>query len=288
MKFEKTYPAGTKHLDGEVTRTFEGKVALLDRTTGEVMHPVVGALEESRELYAKGSGLFEALERTEGDVVVFDVGLGAGSNALAALWAHRTTKSRARLHLVSFDRSLQAFEVARRSEEREEFGFSEDTLPLADALLDGRAARTPHVTWSYVEGELPETLVRAPESAHVVFWDPFSPDANPELWGVDAFTALRARTTSDAVLATYSSATRVRTALLLAGFFVGVGRETGAARPTTFASRSRGLVERPLDGRFLARVTRSSAPFPPDAAPDALERLRAHPQFDGAPDPPES
>lgn len=279
MKFEKTYPSGTRHLDGEVTRTFEGKVALLDRATGEVMHPIVGALEESRELYAKGSGLFEALEREDGEIVLFDVGLGAGSNALAALWAQRTTASRARLRIVSFDRSLQAFVVARRSEEREEFGFSEETLSLADALLRNHGARASNVEWTYVEGELPATLVGATDAARFVFWDPFSPDANPELWGVDAFTALRERTTEDAVLVTYSSATRVRTALLLAGFFVGVGPETGAARPTTFASRHRALVERPLDARFLARVERSSAPLPADAGPDALPRLRAHPQF---------
>jgi queuine tRNA-ribosyltransferase len=39
------------------------------------------------------------------------------------------------------------------------------------------------------------------------------------------------------------------------------------------------LLTRPLDTRWLERVARSSAPFPPDAPPDARAILRNHPQF---------
>ena len=41
-------------------------------------------------------------------------------------------------------------------------------------------------------------------------------------------------------------------------------------------------LARPLDERWLERLARSSAPFPADARGDALERVRAHAQFNSA------
>jgi queuine tRNA-ribosyltransferase len=83
------------------------------------------------------------------------------------------------------------------------------------------------------------------------------------------------------VLFTYSTATATRTALLLAGFAVGQGDPSGPKEETTAAATDAALLARPLDGRWLARVARSSAPFPFDAPPDALARVRAQPQFGG-------
>jgi queuine tRNA-ribosyltransferase len=76
-------------------------------------------------------------------------------------------------------------------------------------------------------------------------------------------------------LHTYSGATAVRTALLLAGFAVGLGEPIGNGRVGTIAATSAALLARPFDRRFLDRVARSSAPFPPDAPPDALARIAA-------------
>jgi queuine tRNA-ribosyltransferase len=123
-------------------------------------------------------------------------------------------------------------------------------------------------------------LAREPAAlADVVFWDPFSPRANPELWTVAAFSALRRLCRGGATVHTYSGATAVRTALLLAGFAVGTGSDVGASKQNTCAATGAQLLDAPLDARFLDRLTRSSAPFPADAPPDALQRLRALSQF---------
>ncbi|GAO02450.1 hypothetical protein PSR1_01322 [Anaeromyxobacter sp. PSR-1] len=60
---------------------------------------------------------------------------------------------------------------------------------------------------------------------------------------------------------------------------MGVGDPSGPKEQTTAAATDPALLARPLDARWLARLERSSAPFPPDAPPDALARVRAHPQF---------
>ena len=54
---------------------------------------------------------------------------------------------------------------------------------------------------------------------------------------------------------------------------------TPAERSPIVSARLASDLPAPLGPRWLARVARSSAPFPSDAPPDALERLRALPQF---------
>lgn len=265
----------------EVVTTRDGARAVLDHATGEVMHPVVGPAIESRRLYCGPSRLAERLMGGgEGPLVVFDVGLGAGSNAAAAWRVAASLPAGARpLEIVSFDRDLEALGLALAH--AEEFELGGEVGEAARAVLERGEHRAAHARWWRILGELPATLAEAP-AADVVFWDPFSPRANPALWQLAAFTALRARCRGAATVHTYSGATAVRSALLLAGFAVGEGAPTGEHKTATTAALRVADLERPLDRRWLARLGRSSAGFPADAPADALARVAALPQFCGA------
>lgn len=287
----------------EVVKTRAGESAVLDRATGEVMHPVIGPRAEADALYVRASRLAERLLATSDHaepLTLLDVGLGAGSNAIAAWrvaesihaeWMQSSTLASAAAHLqpppprrlsiVSFDRTLAAMKLALRDEHAEAFGFEGAAGVAALSLVTTGHHANQHSEWRMVEGELPATLGReAPEFADVVFWDPFSPRANPELWNMGAFSELRRLCRSGATVHTYSCATAVRSALLLAGFSVGIGEGTGSKEGTTLARVGEAqALARPLDKRWLERLARSSAPFPGDAPSDALERIRALPQF---------
>jgi queuine tRNA-ribosyltransferase len=268
----------------EVVATRSGARAMLDRATREVMHPS-GPVEEARGLYVRPSRLADRLQaRQAGEsepLVLFDVGLGAGSNAAAAWTLSEEREAPARkLHIVSFDRTLAALELAASPEHRGAFGLAEATLAACAALLEGRTAEGASTQWRAHVGELPSTLRAAPAgSADVVFWDPFSPRANPELWNVSAFAALRRACRDGATVHTYSGATAIRTALLLAGFAVGLGNVLSPGRQATIAATRLEDLEAPLDARWLERVSRSSRPFSADAPSDALERIRTLVQF---------
>ena len=75
----------------------------------------------------------------------------------------------------------------------------------------------------------------------------------------------------------------MRVTLLLAGFFVGYGRNTGAKNDTTVAAARLEELERPLDQRWLERLSRShkKTPFGWDESREAetLELVLAHSQF---------
>lgn len=267
--------------DCEVVVTRDGARAMLDRRVGEVMHPVVGPAVESTRLYCRPSRLAERLvEGGEGPLVLLDVGLGAGSNAIAAWRISQAVEEGRRLEIVSFERCLDALALALRAEHAESFGFGGAAGRAAAELLAERRTETARTGWRLVVGELPGALAGEPEAAaDVVFWDPYSPGRNPELWSVAAFEAVRRLCRVGVTLHTYSGATATRAALLLAGFAVGVGEATGDGRAGTCAALRVEDLARPLDLRWLDRLGRSSAPFPADAPGDALARVRELPQF---------
>ncbi len=271
-------PAGRPRY--EIVLTSLGVPAVRDSVLGEVMHPVVGPAVESERLYVAQSRLRERLAEDGPPLVLFDVGLGAGSNALAALAAAETAGRRV-LDIVSFDRDTSGLSLAASEPGAGPLGVGPAGLAAARTLLACGRFESAGVRWRVVLGDARETLREVSARADVVFWDPFSPAVNPDLWTVAAFTALRARCGDRADLYTYSAATSSRAALLLAGFFVGVGDPSGPKAQTTAAATDPALLSRPLDARWLARLERSSAPLPPDAPGDAMARIRAHPQFAG-------
>ncbi len=268
-------------LDCEVVTTRGGARAVRDLATGEIMHPVVGPSVEAHDLYVVPARLELRLRAGGAPVRLLDVGLGAGSNAIAA-WtlSERMSTSASRLEIVSFERSLSAFGLALSDEHARDFGFEGEAGRAARALREEGHHETPRTSWRLALGELPATLATELEaSADVVFWDPFSPRANPSLWTLGAFGAARRLCRPGATLHTYSAATATRSALLLAGFAVGWGEATGEGKQTTTAAVNAGDLQRPLDRRWLERLARSSAAFPSDAPADALARVAALSQF---------
>ncbi len=264
----------------EVVTTRGGARAILDHTTGEVMHPVVGPLVESVRLYVEPSRL--AARLSEGGpepLVLLDVGLGAGANALAAWRVSESLPHTARpLTILSFDRTLDALALALAH--ADDFALTGPAGDAARGLLAAGAHDTARTRWRMHLGELPGALeAAAPAGADVVYWDPFSPRANPGLWGCAAFQALRTRCRAGCTVHTYGGATATRAALLLAGFDVGLGPPIGADKRGTCATVPPSAPDAPLDARWLARLRRSSAPFPADAPPDALATLARLPRL---------
>ena len=275
---------GARNVSGshEIVRTRGGALAMRSLVDGEVMHPGVGPFVEAEQLYVRQSRLRERLLAGEGGqvdrLVLFDVGLGAGSNALAARSAsEELPRSVARLELVSFERDLGALGLALTA--GEPFGWRGEPAEAARALLAHDAHETARTRWRLVRGDLLETLARQTLRADIIYWDPFSPRANPALWTVAAFSEARRVAGPRCTLFTYSASTATRLALLLAGWAVGVGDAIGDKAQTTSAAIAASDLARPLDRAWLARLSRPDVPLPSDAPPDALARARLAPQF---------
>ncbi len=249
-----------------------------DVEVGEVMHPGVGPIAEADILYVQQSRLAERLQSSgASSLILFDVGLGAGSNAVAA----RRVVGNTQLCIVSFERDLGALTLA--VEHSADFGLDGEHLVAARALLANGAHRDAHIDWQLRHGELLSSLAAEPLRADVVYWDPFSPRANPSLWTIAAFAALRRVAGPRCTLYTYSASTATRVALLLAGWSVGIGDPIGEKKETTAAAIHPTDLARPLSRRWLSGLSVPNPVVPSDAPADVATQVAALPQFATAP-----
>ena len=271
----------------EVVRTRGGALAMRSLEAGGITASRRGAAASRPSSSTSAQSRLAERLLASSTLVLFDVGLGAGSHALAARAASERAPAEAgRLQLVSFERDLGALRLALETPSA--FGIDAEAADAARALLAHGRHDTARTTWRLEPGDVGEALARVAERADVVYWDPFSPRANPTLWTIAAFAALRRVAGPRCTLFTYSASTATRVALLLAGWAVGVGDPIGDKAQTTAAAAEPADLARPLDRAWLTRLARADVPLPPRRYSDrrGLRQPPRRSRFQDAPDPP--
>lgn len=258
----------------------------------ETFHPVIGPEAEAEALYIGQLDLRRRFAQAAEPFVVWDIGLGAAANALALLRA--TANLPGRLTLLSFDRTLEPlrFGLAHAGKLRYPLGYENQLQTLSEQQIARFAQGRQRVEWQVMLGNFAD-LIGQPAAVEwpkpdAIFFDPYSPAKNPEMWTGSLFAKLYELAAGrPATLATYSRSTMLRASLLLAGFFVGAGGATGEKEETTIAATAPELLARPLDQAWLHRARRSRSAEPLREAiyrqlplsPESWSALASHPQF---------
>ncbi len=267
---------------------------------GQTFHPVVGPQREAETVHVAGTRLVERANELAArglPTVIWDVGLGAAANALAAVRALQAGYRGAELpEINSFDHSVGALEFAL--ENAAALGYPLGYEAELRSLLKRRAAAAvvgqTKLLWRLWPGDFP-TVVRTTAPRGVppaaIFYDPYSPTVNPEMWTLETFAEVLGCTQPQipCLLTTYTRSTAVRVTLLLAGWHVGIGGATGEKDETTVAANVPGLVERPLPRAWLEGKVYASTNAAPLRAGSGVTRgpiseedfarLRVHSQF---------
>lgn len=158
-------------------------------------------------------------------IQVFEVGFGTGLNALlSALWAEH--------HQVPLlYTSIERYPISRAVYEQLHFTLPTHLFEGTDSHHTGELLQRLHqVPWGRtsslspyfhlhkVEGDLLETTL--PLGIDVVYFDAFSPEAQPELWSQGVFRSLYQASRAEAILSTYCAKGEVRRRLQHAGYIV--------------------------------------------------------------------
>ena len=275
--------------DYEIHRAWEGFSSVRQISSGEIMHSRTDPMREARELYVEQSRLAERL-RSE-SLILWDVGLGAAANAMAAIECYEKSSGRQPLRIISFENDLDSLRLALANPQH----FPYLRVDGANAIVTDGEWRHRSLRWSLVLGDFLERMKQAPPP-DLIFYDMFSTKTSAELWTVGTFRKLFQVCAGRAVeLFTYTCSTANRAALLAAGFFVARGRNAGDKTETTIALTPPALDSAPTQKRdllsrdWLARWERSAAKFPGDITPNersAFEKIiRGHEQFRNSPGP---
>lgn len=255
------------------------------------MHSRTPPMEEARRVYVEQAdwGRRLSLAPLDHPLVLWDVGLGAAANAVAAIECRETLAAQGPvrpLHIVSFENDLDSLRLALANADR--FAYLERSGP-AELLRNGhwQSSGDPALSWYLVQGEYPATVAAAPAMPEVIFYDMFSPKTCGGAWTYSAFRSLFAVCgAGSTTLCTYTLSTASRAAMLASGFFIARGRSAGEKAETTVALTRTAAQERAhelLGPEWLAKWERSTAKFPADvpaAEQPTFERLiREHEQF---------
>ncbi|MBY0370707.1 tRNA guanosine(34) transglycosylase Tgt [bacterium] len=266
--------------DYEVHTAPGGFCQIRQLSSGETMHSVVAPTVEANALYVEQPKLAELFSQPGEPLVIWDVGLGAATNAMAVLRCYESIPTPARaVKMVSFERDLDPLRLALKHSGR--FPHLYHRAPAA-LLRDGtwQSVHGPFV-WELREGDFRELMEGAPPP-DVILYDPFSFKTDSELWTPEIFASVFAQCAGKSTaLYTYSASTAVRAALLSAGFYVASGQGTGPKAETTAAFTR--FTEGLLGEAWLSRWQRSDARFPATIKEAARERfssqILSHPQF---------
>ena len=210
----------------------DGSWTFYNELVGEAYHTPLGAALEAREKFAAAVGL-EVLAK-KGRVVILDVCYGLGYNTAAALERiHATNPScEVVVYGLESDRSI----VVDALRLPFPFAHKEVFSALASSFDEGQASfvfTQGNVSLTVLVGDARVRVAEVAERFDVVFFDPFSPSKQPEMWSDSFLRSVRDRCAPGAVLVTYSCARKVRESLASAGFLVEDGPVVGRRGPAT-------------------------------------------------------
>ncbi|MCA1658082.1 MAG: tRNA-guanine transglycosylase, partial [Verrucomicrobiaceae bacterium] len=284
----------------EVHKAWEGFASIRQISSGEIMHSRTAPMEEARTLYVEQSNLAERVRLAANEesapatgLVIWDVGLGAAANAMAAIncYEEQAAAGPVRpLRMVSFENDLDSLRLAFRH--NRDFPYLRHSGPAA-ILTNGswQSRQHPGLSWLLVPGDFLETLSHAPGPPDLIFYDMFSTKTSADQWTLAAFRRLfEACAGNAAELFTYSCSTANRACLLAAGFYVAKGRNAGEKIETTIAftpaalNSSNGSRHELLSSDWLGKWSRSAAKFPDEILPNEQsvfeQAIRCHNQFE--------
>jgi len=282
--------------DYEVHRAPEGFCSIRQISSGEIMHSRTPPMEEAQRLYIEQSNLAarvrlsaKAMAETNAPLVIWDVGLGAATNAMAAILCYEAQAAAGPvrpLHIISFENDLDALRLAFKH--NREFTYLRH--PGTAAILeDGQWQSKQHagLSWTLLPGEFLAILPAAP-APDVIFFDMFSSKTSGAQWTLAAFRQIFEACAGRATeLFTYTCSTPIRAALLAAGFHVAKGRSTVDKTETTIALTPEAggspCRHELLGAEWLGKWNRSGARFPADVSTEEQASFAAlilgHGQF---------
>jgi queuine tRNA-ribosyltransferase len=276
--------------DYDIVTSPKGFSSIRQLSSGEVMHSVSAPSEEAQRLYIDqsrlGARLLKKSDTDNTELVIWDVGLGAASNAMAALQCfERELEERGAsvlrpLRIVSFECDLHPLALACKA--AGQFPHLRHAAPY-HILKTGRWTHPSGLLeWELHTGDFLQFLETSPVP-DLIYYDPFSAKTDTGLWTREVFARIfKHCAPKSAELYTYSAATAVRVALLSTGFTVAAGVGTGPKADTTIAfTQAAGAAAHPAHARllgkeWLTRWKRSGSKFPVDLPEEEKPAFAQH------------
>jgi tRNA U34 5-methylaminomethyl-2-thiouridine-forming methyltransferase MnmC len=252
--------------------TDDGSYTFFSEEFGQTFHSKFGAKEESIFKYAIPTLLSQKASR--GHLRILDICYGLGYNsaaALATIWRSNPACT-VEIMALEIDRSVPVSAI-----EHNLLGDWEEPIPqLLTRLVSAEIVESKRLTAQLILGDARQTIeqvIARGFTADAIFLDPFSPTACPQLWTIEFIDRVAKCCAPDGIIATYSCASAVRTALVATGLFVGDSSPVGRKSPGTIASFTASQLT-PLSQQELEHLqTRAAIPYRDPRLSDSMAKI---------------
>lgn len=214
-----------------IMRTDDGSHTLVDVASGDSYHSGSGAVSECRHVYLENSGIGERL-RSRHQASVLEIGFGTGMAFV--LTAAEAIRSGAQLEYVAIERRpldarLMAKVLSPEDDPRGEYAEVRRRMVERLSNVPPRSGRSgdSHLvqiaTRCRLRLEICDAVDWRPvadERFAAVFFDPFSPASNPDLWVSPMLRRMHAVLEEGGRLVSYCVSSEVRRRLQSVGFTV--------------------------------------------------------------------
>ena len=202
-------------------KTKDGSYTVFNQKYQEHYHTISGALEEAFQKHVNAVGV-------ENGFHILDFCFGLGYNSIAATKDHRN------LTIIGLENDSEIIEAIKNlsvpDEIEKEFTTFQNIAEKLEITDDNNN------TIKLIIGDALVSISSLPKDYFDrVFFDPFSPGKQPEMWSRKVFQKVRNVMKQGAKLSTYSCAKSVRKNMIAAGFKVMNGPIVGRKSPATIA-----------------------------------------------------
>ncbi len=206
--------------------TDDGSRTLIDPESGVAYHSAAGAASETQHVYLNNSGIGARIAESR-SASVLEIGFGTGLAMLMTLDA--AIVADASLHYSAVEFSLLPAQLLRQLKMERQVR----NPPTIERFLDWRSAFGPtappgDLVWQV--GESRRIVIHHQnacdwvaesnevESFDAIYFDPFAPNTNPELWQASFLRAMQRMLRDDGKLVTYCVNRAIRQEMEMAGF----------------------------------------------------------------------
>ncbi len=191
-------------MDTKLVITEDGSTTIFISALDEHYHSVHGALQESRHVFIE-AGLNQKINSSD-EIDVLEIGFGTGLNAFLS-------QKMAEEHQIPTSYvGLEAFPIRP-----DLFQSLNEDLQIYHTCEWERPKQLSKY-FSFEKKEIEVENYEANQTFHLIYFDAFAPDAQPELWTAEIFKKLRKLLVQDGILTTYCSKVTVQKNLKQAGY----------------------------------------------------------------------
>lgn len=214
--------------------TADGSFTFTSQEFDEAFHSHYGAKQESFLKFVVPTQL--AARAHKPVVRLLDICYGLGYNTAAALQTIWAVNPNCDVEVIGLELnpSVPQAAIAHRLFDNWDYKYTE----LLSQLAFEQQVQQHHLKARLLIGDARSAIKQVQQlgfQADAIFLDPFSPPQCPQLWTIEFVQQVSVCLDLDGILATYSCAAAVRTALLTAGLQIGSTPPVGRRTPGTVA-----------------------------------------------------